>query len=496
MSSIERNPIKSVKERYDLIIIGGGIYGATLALEATRRGLRSLLLEKDDFGGKTSFNHLRILHGGLRYLQSADLRRFNESVSERSWFLKVFSEYVSVLPCLMPLYGNGVRRPSVFRTAIKINDFLSRHRNIGVKPDLKIPPGRVISAQQTKELFPAVDTDGLKGGALWYDLCMPDSYRIIIEMLRWSCAHGGGALNYFKFRNVKLHSGRVVGVNVIDTINNTEYDFSADTVINAAGPWSRSVSRRAGCDIPELFHPSLAWNILFNIPALSNSALAVAPRGPKGRTYFLVPWKGKLLAGTGHAPWNIDLIEDPVPTKAQVDEFMEHLNCAIPSLSVGPDDIEHIFSGLLPAKDEHSDQIAKKSIIINHQEHGGPAGLYSVSGVKFTTSRLVAEETLKVAFPTADAAHFNDDDIASFVNGRSDKFIFDKSDTVDIDKLFSKCKEIIAEESVIYDEDLLFRRTNLWEFDDTAIHDLIKMIRKSLLSRNNISSEKTYKNSV
>ena len=129
MSEIIREPLDAVKKKYDLIIIGGGIYGTMLSLEASRRGLLSLLLERDDFGQHTSFNSLRIIHGGLRYLQSLDLHRFRESVSERKWFLKTFPHLIKTLPCLMPLYGNGLYHPFVLRTALLMNDILSYNRN-------------------------------------------------------------------------------------------------------------------------------------------------------------------------------------------------------------------------------------------------------------------------------------------------------------------------------------------------------------------------------
>ena len=115
---------------YDLIVVGGGIYGAFLTLDAAHRGLRTLLLEKEDFGGQTSFNTLRIVHGGLRYLQSLDLHRFRESVRERTWFLRHLPDLVEPLACLMPLYGNGLKRPIVLRAALTLNDLLSASRNI------------------------------------------------------------------------------------------------------------------------------------------------------------------------------------------------------------------------------------------------------------------------------------------------------------------------------------------------------------------------------
>ena len=161
--TIERAIARAQAIDHDLIVVGGGIYGIALTLEAARRGLKPLLIERDDFGGATSWANLRILHGGLRYLQSLDLARFYELVGERSWFLRHFPDLVRPLPCLMPLYGRGLKRPAVFRAALALNDVLSLRRNRGVAPAIRLPNGRAVSAAETAALFPAVERHGLQG---------------------------------------------------------------------------------------------------------------------------------------------------------------------------------------------------------------------------------------------------------------------------------------------------------------------------------------------
>ena len=175
MDKIIRQPEIAARKTYDVIIIGGGVYGAMLSLEASLRGLRSLMLECNDFGAATSFNSLRIIHGGFRYLQNLNLRRFRESLKERKWFLSSFPELVKPLSCLMPLYGKGLRRPSILKAGLLINEVLSSHRNSGIREDRKIPPGRIVNIDKVKDIFPDVDMINLKGGAVWYDAFMPDS---------------------------------------------------------------------------------------------------------------------------------------------------------------------------------------------------------------------------------------------------------------------------------------------------------------------------------
>jgi glycerol-3-phosphate dehydrogenase len=398
MSKIIRDPEGFAEETYDLIIIGGGIYGVMLSFEASKRGLKSLLLEKADFGGATTYNCLRILHGGFRYLQSLDLHRIRESVAERSWFLKTFPDLVVPLPCLMPLYGKGLHRPSILRLALRVNDFLSRHRNNGVSAKCLLPDGRIISADETNDICHLIDLKDLKGGAVWYDAHMQDSERIVIELLEWSCENGASALNNVEAEELLLDGKKVSGVCARDLESDTIHEFKSGVVINAAGPWCRELAAQFDRDIPELFISSIAWNVLFNRPAISSHVVAVAPQKPNAQTYFLVPWKDKLLAGTGHAPWNAGS-ENPIPNDTMLNSFIEVLNLAVPSLNVSSNDIEHVFSGLLPVKKSGSVDLTKREKILHHADHNGPQGLYSISGIKFTTSRLVAEKTIKRIYP-------------------------------------------------------------------------------------------------
>ncbi|MBE9573021.1 MAG: FAD-dependent oxidoreductase [Proteobacteria bacterium] len=471
MCRIFRQPATAAEKSYDLIIIGGGIYGIMLSLEASRRGLRALLLERDDFGGATSFNSLRILHGGFRYLQTMDHRRFRESVAERRWFLKTFPGLVRPLPCIMPLYGNGLRRPFVLRIASWINDSLSYKRNDGVWPEMHLRPGRVIDAEQTRKIFPSVEIKGLQGAAVWYDACMPDSQRLLMEILRRSCEYGTTALNYIEARQLlKINKG-VAGVIAIDRESGKSHEYKASVVVNATGPWCRNLAVCFDQDEPALFKSSLAWNVLLDKKALSNHALAVTPKKPGGRTYFIVPWKGILLAGTGHAAW-LGSEEKPMPTNEQLQEFLNDLNLAVPGLAADQNEILHVFAGLLPATKLGGVALAVREVILNHANHGGPQGLYSISGVKFTTSRLVAEKVLKRIFPekkvTKDTVDENYNPLQDEAVRRG-IFSFDWYPSLTDRKWKEALQLLIQEESVQHLDDLIFRRTTLWENPKRAL---------------------------
>ena len=471
MSAIERNPATAASSEYDLIIIGGGIYGAMLSLEAGLRNLRSLLLERDDFGGATSYNSLRIIHGGFRYLQSLDMRRFYESVGERRWFLQTFPDLIQPLPCLMPLYGKGAKRPAVMAGGLYVNDLLSYQRNRGVKSDRHLASGEIISPERVIKRFPLVDRQGLKGGAVWYDASMPDSQLVIMRILRWANQLGGVTLNYTAAETL-LTQERVTGVKARDTLTNKSYSYQAPVVINSAGPWSQQLAERLDKSLGDfqtnfnsasIFRPSLAWNLLFDREALSDCALAIAPKKTKAQTYFLHPWKGRLLAGTIHNPWRESADVRPQPSESQIASFIDNLNSAIPGLNLKSAEIVRTLAGVLPIKQPET-QLASREKIWDHGKKGGIKGLYSVAGVKFTTSRLVAERTLNTIFPNRHKANnIPPEDTAA--RGQFDYDWLPGDDTTWLQSL----QKIIAEEAVIYLDDLVLRRTSLGDNPQRAL---------------------------
>jgi glycerol-3-phosphate dehydrogenase len=391
---IRRDPAAAEAKRHDLIVVGGGVYGVTLTLEAARRGLRPLLVERDDFGAGTSWHSLRIVHGGLRYLQKLDLTRFVESVSERRWFLQHYPELVRTMPCLMPLYGEGLRRAPMMRAALFANDLLSWSRNRGCREDRHIPRSRVLSKAETLERFPGAVREGLRAGALWHDGVMPDSQRLIVEMLHWATACGAEALNYVEADELSLAGDAVNGVAAVDRESGARHRFRAPVVVNCAGPWCGELAARFDRDDPELFRPSVALNLFLDREPSFRTAVAVTPPVRGARTYFLYPWKGGVFAGTLHAPW--DRAPGEPPPGFLVEGLLADLNRALPSLDARLEHVLRLHWGLLPARAPGTDELAVRAVLRNHGRRGGPRGLFSVSGVKFTTARRVAVETLRM----------------------------------------------------------------------------------------------------
>lgn len=403
---IRRDPRGAASSSYDLVVVGGGIYGAMAVLEAARRGLSALLLERSDFGGVTTWNSLRIVHGGLRYLQGLGLRRFRESVGERSWLLRRFPDLVAPLPCLMPLYrparGGRLRRRSAFRLALKANELLAGREALGGRGGRLLPRGRLLGVRETLARFPGADPSGLRGAALWYDAVAPDSQRLLVEILRWAAACGSRLLNYVEAEELMVAAGRVVGVAARDRVSGERLEVRTRWVLNCAGPWSRQLSRRFDRDLPELFRPVLAFNLFLDMEPPSDAALAVAsavPPAGNAQTWFLLPWQGGVLAGTYYVPQGgsgePDFGRDG-PGEAEIAAFLNELDAALPGLGRAP--VLRVHWGWLPAVAEGSAEPSSRPVVHDHGRHGGPEGLVSVSGVKLTTARAVAHRALAPFF--------------------------------------------------------------------------------------------------
>jgi glycerol-3-phosphate dehydrogenase len=460
---IARDPDVASRRDYDLIVVGGGIYGVMLALEATLRDCSVLLLEKEDFGGATSYNSLRIIHGGLRDLKTFDLRRYWRFGRERRWFLDHFPHLVERLPVLVPLYQRGLMRTEVFRLAFWVDRLLLPRRDRRGEGGRHIPYGQVLSPSEVKQRFPAVDEEHLAGGALWYDARVPDSQRLIMEVLRSACRMGATALNYMPAVDLLTDRGRVAGVQARDHRAGTSYRFRADRVVNAAGPWSPEVARSFDQELAEFCGSLSAWNVLFDRETPTDCAVGAAPPESGNRHYFLHPWKGRLLMGTGHATRE-GSDTSPRPTPDEMDAFLDELNKAFPALGLSRREVLNVYSGALPVKQEEATTLAKTDRWIDHAKHGGPEGLFSVQGTKFTAARSTAERGVARIFPKRAVSEEKRSVFRSCRTGQSTpRGIFDDHWEPASDDLtgWESLVQIVQEEAVVHLDDLILRRTSL-----------------------------------
>lgn len=448
--------------QYDVIVIGGGIQGACLLYEAAKRGLRCLLIERDDFGGATSWNSMRILHGGFRYLQSMDLPRLVDSVRERRWFMRMFPGLVEPLQCLMPLYGQGLKRPGAFKAAIRINKELTRLEG-RLPGETKLPPGHVLTPSDVAQDWPQVPTVGLKGGGVWYDARMLCPERFIVHLLRVAKSMGCDSLNYCSADAIETVEGSVVGVRCRDMVTQNEHEIHAPIVLNAAGPWCREVCSGLAVDRPELFTPMRAFNLVLDRAPISESAIAVTAQGSESQTYFLVPFGEKTVAGTAQIPCDSDDFS-VIPTRLEVENFLDQINKAAPGLDVSPVDVACVWNGQVSASYAGADVANDKPVVVDHTEYGGPTGLISVSGVKYTTARRLAQRVVGLlpGPPVAPLEDVRCDECISQVPGYGELTLGPA--------ITDQMRKIVENEAVVSADDLIMRRTGLWQ-DPVSVLD-------------------------
>jgi glycerol-3-phosphate dehydrogenase len=465
-----------------MIVVGGGIYGCMLALETARRGLRPLLLERDDFGQHTSGSWLRVLHGGLRYLQTLDLPRHLESVRARRWFLRHFPDLVEPLQCVMPLYGRGLRRRWPMAGALTADRTLSWYRNHRVRGDRILSRGRTLSSNEVLRLGPSIRTDGLEGGALWYDAVTRRPQRLLMEILRWAVAEGAQVVNHVEVVGLERDGDRATGVRAVDRVTGGDLTLTAPVVVNCAGPWSERVAGVLGGGGREgLFIPSMAFNVLFDREADFEGALGVEARHPGARTYFAYPAYGGILAGTYHAPGTGGGAGTGkgtgTPDGEDLDTFRSELDEAMPGLGISSASMLHVFSGRLPARRRGTVELSRHPVIRHHGDHGGPVGLVSVSGVKFTTARQVA---LRVISALERRGHVSVGEPSS--RPRPDPVVVPDPEALAEtapDRLSGLVRWFVSSEAAGTVDDVLFRRTG-WGFDPRAPDTLRRLVDEAL----------------
>lgn len=447
---------------FDLVVIGGGIHGVALVLEAARRGVRAALVERDDFGAGSSSNSLRILHGGLRYLQSLDLPRFGDSVLARKWYAQHFPELVRPLPCLLPLYGNGLKRPSVMRLALAANDALSAHRNDGLAASVELPPGRVLTRAETIDRFPAVRTQGLVGAALWYDYQMVSSERILIEMLQWAARLGAVVANYVEVTRYGSANGRYDSVSAVDRRSGREIAIRAPRIVNAAGGASPALAALAGDTRAAFSPPSMAFNVLFDSPAMGEGAMAVAAPRPGAPVHFICPSRHGIWAGTAHLPRPPGTFPAP-PSESEVAGFVEELESDVPDFAWSGASVRAVYSGFIPVSRPNTAALAARADILDVPARG--SGLLAVVGIKYTTATQVAVKALRRAFGGALPPYSASRDAEAPVLRPASALLTDGDAAASLPRaeLERLVRSVAAEEAVANDGDFFDRRTN-WGF--------------------------------
>jgi glycerol-3-phosphate dehydrogenase len=381
--------------RFDLVVVGAGLYGAIAAWDATLRGLSVALVDKDDFGSGTSFNNLKTLHGGLRSLQTLNFSQMRLFIRERRAFARIAPHLVGPLAFIVPTYLSPKRSASAMRVVLAVNDLVSRDRHEGIAdPGLTLPPSRVVSRDECLRLNPLIAPRGVTGGAVWHDYQMHNADRMTFAFVQSAAEAGAVVVNYAAATRVLLKDGRVEGVGVADRLSGTEIRVNSPAVLNATGPWARTflqtLGRPATTPAPRL---SRAMNLI------TRGVVRHACGGlAHGRFLFLVPWRDVTLVGTSHDAHDGNP-ETLAVTRWDLEAFLADVREAFPRAGLTAADVRLVHRGLLPMVSGHDTHVKllRESAVVDHRQDGAE-GLVSMFGVRYTTARFTAARAIDTVF--------------------------------------------------------------------------------------------------
>jgi glycerol-3-phosphate dehydrogenase len=381
-------------EQFDVLVVGGGITGAGVALDAASRGLRTALVEKDDFASGTSSKSSKLIHGGLRYLQQREFRLVYENLAERQRLLDNAPHLVTPLPFLIPLFGHdGVVNRSVarfYRTALWLYDLTGGVR-IGRRHEK-------VSRAEALAHLPTLRADRLVAGFLYWD-ARADDARLTLTVLRTAVLdHGAVAANHAPVTAlVSGPDGTVTGARV-EPDEGEPFEIRATVVVNAAGVWSDEVRTFDEHHNPRSIRPAKGIHITVPEAAFPCDIAAVIPVKEDHRSIFVVSWGDQVYLGTTDTEWNGPL-DDPGCLPEDVDYILSAAN-AITTEPLERSDITGIWTGLRPllAPPEHGHAPSERTADLSrrHTVRTSAGGVVTVTGGKLTTYRKMAEDTVDV----------------------------------------------------------------------------------------------------
>jgi glycerol-3-phosphate dehydrogenase len=397
---MKRNLERLADHKFDILVIGGGIHGAITAWDAALRGVSVGLIERGDFGGGTSQNSLKIIHGGLRYLQDGNLSRIRTMARERTTWMKIAPHLIHPLTCLMPTTQKMSRSRVAMGFALMANDIISFDRNQLADPEKDILDGMIVSQKELSRILPRYDASTSTGGAVWYDAQIYNSERLLLEFIISAVDAGAEVANYVEAISFLQQDNRIIGVQAKDFQTGQIFDIQSRLVINCAGAWMDCLLEKAA--LHSQYATSVAMNVIVN-QVWSDVAVGLTSQpvnGKPSQVLFIVPWRNKSMIGTCHIPWR-DAPHTFKLNEAMVQEFLDQINSAHPPLQLSLEDVRHVTWGFLPVNKADANKqpvrLTRDGVVIDHQKKDGISGLISILGVKYTTARVVAEQAMDLA---------------------------------------------------------------------------------------------------
>ncbi|MGB3850159.1 MAG: glycerol-3-phosphate dehydrogenase/oxidase [Tunicatimonas sp.] len=377
------NTVAQYENVWDVIVIGGGATGLGTALEAASRGYTTLLLEQNDFAKGTSSRSTKLAHGGVRYLQQGDVSLVIEALHERGLMMKNAPHLVKNQSFVIPTYDwwGG----PFYTVGMKVYDVLAGKLGLG--------PSKSLSREETLELLPTVETEGLRGGVIYYDGQFDDA-RLAINIAQTFAEAGGTLINYMPVTGLLKTADMVSGVVAQDLETGQTYHINGRVVINATGVFVDNVLGMDDATAKPIVRPSQGVHVVLDKSFLPGDSAIMVPKTEDGRVLFAVPWNDKVVVGTTDTPVG-EVSLEPRPLEEEIAFILEH---AAIYLTKDPkrEDVLSTYAGLRPLVSA-GDGKSTAQISRSHAIIVSVSGLVTITGGKWTTYRKMGEDTIDKA---------------------------------------------------------------------------------------------------
>lgn len=378
------------RESFDVAVIGGGITGAGVALDAVTRGLTVALIEKNDFASGTSSRSSKLIHGGLRYLEHLEFGLVYESLNERAVLSRIAPHLSKPLTFLIPVYSSAARSPLgnnrlKLAAGLWIYDLLAGRSNVGRH--------RWLSCNAALDLAPALESRGLRGAFCYYD-CLTDDSRLVIEVIKSAAAYGAVVANYASAIALGESDDGLSRIKVKNLLDGDEFEFRARVIINATGVWSDEISKLSDSRAMPRLRPSKGIHVVVSSQKLRNNTAVLIPSVGEDRFLFVIPWHGFIVIGTTDSDYSGDL-DNPRAQSSEVDRVIKSAAEAFPSAQLSVDDVVSTFAGLRPlisGNEKSTNELSRREEIYEDD-----AGVITITGGKLTTWRRMAEKMVDIA---------------------------------------------------------------------------------------------------
>jgi glycerol-3-phosphate dehydrogenase len=386
------------RDSFDLVVVGGGITGAGVALDAASRGYSVALVERDDYAAGTSSRSSKLVHGGLRYLQNFDLGLVREALLERSLMVRLAPHLVRPLPLLVAAF-DGKRPERMMGVGLNMYDVMAYSRrgrrsrrgsgaDDETEEEWSPERHRIVDADETIELLPALAGREPSAAYLFYD-CQTDDARLVLTVLGEAERFGAVCANGCEVTGLVEREGRAAGVLVRDTVSGGELELQADNVVNATGVWADQIKPDeiyAEEEMPRI-RPSRGTHLTLSLESLEVRAGAIVPAA-SGRTIFVLPWLGRTLVGTTDNDYE-GALEHVPPSEDDLEYLLDACNEFF-GTSLGSGDVTGAYAGVRPLI---SSGDPKKSVDISRKAelYETSSGLVTIAGGKLTTWRRMAK---------------------------------------------------------------------------------------------------------